>query len=449
MDDLRRRFASLDQVRAPDLWTDIEQRAVAFESVQRVTRAPDSVSVRSRGASGRTLIVLVAPAALLVALVAGAVAVGTGLVKRPTVVPVEAWPSATALPSRSVEPQVGVVAYTVRQGDCAKTPPAPCVLRIWIVNADGSGARELLAQVPGTQEILGWSPDGSRLLYREPRGDGSGPVFATDADGSEPELICAAEDGSCAFEGGGAAGASPFSPDGGRIAYVISEGGGTERSTVAIMDLSTRQVTKFNSTRTPDVRQCDSAASDGLRFRNSRPSWSPDGTLLVFDRDGTGKTLHAGTCRAGTVFVVNADGSELLQLTSAEMVAFDPSWSPDGTRIAFWGDERKPSTRLWATDLYTIRPDGTDMRRLTTDGGAGWGEWTNAGQIVFRHSLGGGVFDEVLLINTDGTGDAQIDDDNLADLTAAGCTICPYAPSAAGVMDLESGHGDAYWQPVP
>ncbi len=166
---------------------------------------------------------------------------------------------------------------------------------------------------------------------------------------------------------------------------------------------------------------------------------------------GMAPARHCTLAPAGrrTVFVVNADGSELLQLTSAEMVAFDPSWSPDGTRIAFWGDERKPSTRLWATDLYTIRPDGTDMRRLTTDGGAGWGEWTNAGQIVFRHSLGGGVFDEVLLINTDGTGDVQIDDDNLADLTAAGCTICPYAPSAAGVMDLESGHGDAYWQPVP
>lgn len=51
-------------------------------------------------------------------------------------------------------------------------------------------------------------------------------------------------------------------------------------------------------------------------------------------------------------------------------------------------------------------------------------------------------------MNADGTGESQIEDDAIADLTAAGCTICPYAP-AARRAEAVSGHGDAYWRPAP
>ena len=176
-------------------------------------------------------------------------------------------------------------------------------------------------------------------------------VFATDADGSEPELICAAED-FVRVRGGGAA--VHLSRQTAVASHTSSpKDGGTERSTVAIMDLSTRQVTKFEFDPDPDVRPCDSAASDGLRFRNGAPSWSPDGTRWY----STGMA-SARQCALARAVRERLRGElrrqRAVQLTSAEMVAFDPSWSPDGTRIAFSGDERKPSTRLWATDLYTI-----------------------------------------------------------------------------------------------
>jgi len=50
-------------------------------------------------------------------------------------------------------------------------------------------------------------------------------------------------------------------------------------------------------------------------------------------------------------------------------------------------------------------------------------------------------------MNTDGTGDVQIDYTSVADLTAAGCTICPYASAGPGATAGEPGL--AYWQPAP
>ena len=56
------------------------------------------------------------------------------------------------------------------------------------------------------------------------------------------------------------------------------------------------------------------------------PSWSPDGTKIAFgtNRDGNGE-----------IYVMNADGSNLTNLTNNAADDSNPSWSPDGTKIAF------------------------------------------------------------------------------------------------------------------
>lgn len=80
------------------------------------------------------------------------------------------------------------------------------------------------------------------------------------------------------------------------------------------------------------------------------PSWSPDGTRIAFGRTAEG------------IFVVNADGSGLVKLTS-EGSDSDPDWSPDGTRIAFMRvtDPDRP-------DIYVMGADGSAVTRLTKDG---------------------------------------------------------------------------------
>jgi hypothetical protein len=87
----------------------------------------------------------------------------------------------------------------------------------------------------------------------------------------------------------------------------------------------------------------------------SGPSWSPDGGRIAF--------AHAGLA------IMRADGSELRRLTG-DASDGAPAWSPDGTRIAF---QRRGACRvvvffdvICAIDLYTIAPDGSAERRLTT-----------------------------------------------------------------------------------
>ncbi|MCD6554272.1 MAG: hypothetical protein DRI52_06140 [Chloroflexi bacterium] len=57
------------------------------------------------------------------------------------------------------------------------------------------------------------------------------------------------------------------------------------------------------------------------------PAWSPDGTRIAFtsDRDGDNPQIY----------VMNADGSDVVRLTVSDGIDMMPSWSPDGQKIAF------------------------------------------------------------------------------------------------------------------
>jgi TolB protein len=72
-----------------------------------------------------------------------------------------------------------------------------------------------------------------------------------------------------------------------------------------------------------DLRQLTPGTSD------ENPSWSPDGRRIAFDRL-TGEGYD--------VFVMNADGTGVVQLTSGSADEGDPAWSPDGKSILFTSD---------------------------------------------------------------------------------------------------------------
>jgi Tol biopolymer transport system component len=85
------------------------------------------------------------------------------------------------------------------------------------------------------------------------------------------------------------------------------------------------------------------------------PTWSPDGRKLAFEstRDGN-----------SDIYVIGVDGSDETRLTTDRAFDADPAWSPDGTRIAF------TSTRDGNKEIYGMNADGSNPRRLTNDGGA-------------------------------------------------------------------------------
>jgi TolB protein len=84
------------------------------------------------------------------------------------------------------------------------------------------------------------------------------------------------------------------------------------------------------------------------------PSWSPDGTRLVFvsDRDDL----------AGDLYIVTVADSTVVRVTADSGASDDqPAWSPDGSRIAFASD------RSGSGDIYVMNDDGTGVVRLTSD----------------------------------------------------------------------------------
>lgn len=73
------------------------------------------------------------------------------------------------------------------------------------------------------------------------------------------------------------------------------------------------------------------------------------------------------------IYVVNGDGSGLQQLTTGPAQEFDPSWSPDGRRIAYRA-QRPPA----APDIYVMNADGSGQRRLASGLSPAWspdGAW--------------------------------------------------------------------------
>jgi hypothetical protein len=99
--------------------------------------------------------------------------------------------------------------------------------------------------------------------------------------------------------------------------------------------------------------------------------------------------------RAREVWVANADGSAVTQLTAAPGLDRSPRWSPDGTRISF------ASERNGLSEIFVMNADGSGQRRLTFNSARDrTSAWTADGtQIVYDKE-----FSEIYAVNADGSG---------------------------------------------
>jgi len=346
-----------------------------------------------------------------VAVAVAVVATGAGLFLRqsPAVIggPSDA-PSLAPVPSTSAEPSTSqspvptatprpaaVIAY-IKYMDRAN--PMAETGRVWIVGADGTGAHELFPDGIGVQSGVAWSPDGTRLVYSE-----SGKLYLADASASEPQLLDTGCVAPCSDT------EPAFSPDGAKLVFL-------RNWVIATMDLASGRVAELASTA-PDY--------------NERPRWSPDGKQIVFSRQdkfGNGSA----------VFVVDADGRNLHQLSSARLPARLPDWSPDGSRIVFTSLVIKyvkvagTNTQQMAQDVYSVRPDWTDLRRLTKDGNSIGATWTPDGRVLFA---------------TGCRGDCAAHG-GLWTMDADGSNVQLLVPGGSG-LDAALWGIDAAWQPRP
>ena len=393
-------------------------------------------------AGGQLRFGLVAAALLLVTVVAGAIIAGGLFNPSPNPAPsplVIASPRSSAEPSPA--PVQGRIVYTqwrwlaIGEEDC-RTQTACVRSSVFTVNQDGSDEREL---VPGPRsEVLAMPPDGSSMLIGVLQPNGDYEILINDGHGSEFQVLDLCGEVPC--EGRGFA----FSPDGTELAFVRTLPGDGDETVIAILHLRSGVVEELESTRAenPDLGDpCHSGCGAGF---NDGPSWSPDGEHLLFSRLGIGIPNTPRIVNDTALFVVDADGGNLRQLVPTELFARDARWSPDGSLIAFTSAVEQlagdvPDNWQELNDVYTVRPDGSDLRRLTTDTagpvgttepieyGARFPTWTRDGRIVFSRNV---ELDErvwqVWIMDGDGANPIQIDPSDVPTLTAIGCVACPY-----------------------
>lgn len=128
------------------------------------------------------------------------------------------------------------------------------------------------------------------------------------------------------------------------------------------------------------------------------PAWAPDGSRIAFHV--TGQSTSQGVER--NIFVINADGSALRQLTT-DGSSGEPSWSPDGSRLVF------SSTAAGNSDLYAMDLDGGGRTRIITgpesESAPAWSP--DGSRIAFSLQImngsAGPTTDRIGVVNTDGT----------------------------------------------
>ena len=205
-----------------------------------------------------------------------------------------------------------------------------------------------------------WSPDSSTVAYLTPFGSSS--QFIPFEQSETPELWTVAVDGSTSptrIVTAKPVACPEWAPNQGD-GYVMDPAWSPEGSVIAFAFVVDDNVACAGAglgiwTVTPD----GSSLTQLIDAPGRHPDWSPDGSKIVFVSASTSGSQG----ERGNIWVMDADGSDLVQLTSGGLDK-DPVWSPDGTLIAFVRGGGPTGPGL----LHTMAADGSGVVSLGVSG---------------------------------------------------------------------------------
>ena len=212
---------------------------------------------------------------------------------------------------------------------------------IALLDAAGTDLR-VLPLGDGHPQHPNWSPDATHLTYET---EADSTIWVADSDGSNARSVFKCT-GTCEV-----ADDPSWSPDGSQLAFWWSDG---PAQWIDVVDISTGDV--VHSVEGPEL------------MGPVGPRWSPDGSKLLvavgrFEPSGSDYTLVANTLG---IIDLTATAPPIGSITSEDVIASYPDWSPSGDRIVFQAGNAMPFDRSGEPpELYTIRPDGTELTQIT------------------------------------------------------------------------------------
>lgn len=236
-----------------------------------------------------------------------------------------ATPTFTAIPRNSIPAPSAADQLTGKIVFTCQINRVTASEQICIMNADGSGFRQLTSDnVRHFYPSL--SPDGQSVLYSAFREQNVYEIYELSLNtGSINRLTNRI----------GVANAPEVSPNGERIAFMRGNPN-TQQNQIWIMDRNGE-----NQENIPKALGWD-------------PTWSPDGKSILFasDRDGLVQ-----------LFTVSLKGSAIKKVTNLPAIRGRSDWSPDGSFIITYSGEP------WNRELFIMSADGSNARQLTPSGG--------------------------------------------------------------------------------
>jgi TolB protein len=222
---------------------------------------------------------------------------------------------------------------------------------IFIADPDGTNLHQLTTD--SLNEVTPkWSPDGKQIVYCIDVDTVNSDIYIMDADGKNQLQLTT-------FPGDDSH--PNWSPDGEQIVF---------NSAQNTSDYHAPWGQQFIEIFTMNVDGSGKKQISNLKTVSTYPSFSPDGKYIVFRSVIIQPSLNwdlTASTRNSEIFIMNADGSNVRNLSSN--IAYDgwPTWSPDGEFVLFSSNRTGPSN---IGQLYIVRKNGSDLKQLTNGPGS-------------------------------------------------------------------------------